>query len=365
MVRKEEFQYLFEKRNRFCLSIFLPTRRAGLIREVEEGRIQLKDLLHDAESCLTAAGLGRAEAEELLAPAQQLVERSEFWRYQSDGLAIFLAPGFFRYFNAPRKLQPFVAVADRFDMTPLLPLWTSENPFYLLALSLNRVRFFEGTEHTIFEVKLESLPTDLHEVLDYGVNQSTRQQHTLRAGLPEDALLYFRQIDQALHNLLNEQQAPLVLAAVEENLSLYHQANTYPALLDEGVTGNPDRLSADELLAKAQTIVQAYYHQVRNQAVMRYKECLDPAKTSKQLTAILPAAYQGRIYNLFVPMDAQKWGYFDSEHNVVFEHERPEARDQDLLNLAVVQTILHGGSVYALNSSEMPDGGSAAALFRY
>ena len=52
-------------------------------------------------------------------------------------------------------------------------------------------------------------------------------------------------------------------------------------------------------------------------------------------------------------------------HRAVFVHEGHETGDQDLLNLAVVQTILHGGSVYALDSSEMPDDSPAAALLRY
>lgn len=365
MLTENELQYLFETRHRFCVSIFLPTRRAGLIRELEEGRIQLKDLFRDAEARLTAAGLGKTEARELLAPARQVAARSQFWRYQSEGLAVFLAPGFLRYFSVPYKLPALVAVADQFDITPLLPLWTSEDRFYLLALSLKQVRVFEGTRYSIAGLDVRGLPQSLLEVLGYGVDKSLRQQHTLKAGLPEDELLYFRQIDEALHDLLKNRHIPLVVAGVEENLSLYRQANTYAGLLDEGIVGNPDRLSADELHAKAQPIIEAHYLRVRKQAVEQCKECLDPARISKELKDILPAASQGRIYHLFVPAGAQKWGYFDSEHNVVFVHDKHEAGDQDLLNLAAVQTILHGGSVYTLDSPEMPEGASIAALFRY
>jgi release factor family 3 len=365
MLSKEELRYLFEKRNRSCVSIFLPTRRAGLVSEMEEGRIQLKDLLHDAETRLTAAGLRKTETRELLAPARQLAERSQFWRHQSEGLALFLAHGFLRYFQVPRKFQVLAVVDDRFDITPLLPLWSSEDRFYLLALSLKHVRVFEGTRYAIAELDVTGLPKSLQEVLGYGVDQSLRQQHSLKPGLPEDELLYFRQINEAFRDPLKNQHVPLVLAGVEDALSLYRQANTYAGLLDDGIVGNPDRLSADELHAKALKYVRTYYDRAKNQAIVQYRERANASKTCKELHHVLPAAYQGRVYHLFVPTDVQKWGKFNPEQNELAVHENRQIGDHNLMNLAVVQTILNGGSVYVLDSSEMPDGSSIAALLRY
>jgi len=38
---------------------------------------------------------------------------------------------------------------------------------------------------------------------------------------------------------------------------------------------------------------------------------------------------------------------------------------EDLLDLAAVQTILHGGTVYIMKPDEMGDHGPIAAIFRY
>jgi hypothetical protein len=345
--------------------MFLPTRRAGLAREVEEGRIVLKDLLRDAESRLAGAGLLKSAAVELLSPVRQLVQRSMFWRYQSDGLALFLTHGFFRYFRLPLRLPAFVTIEERFEITPLLPLWTSENRFYLLALSLNQTRLFHGTRYAIAALDARDLPRSLHDALERSADESKRQQHTLKPGLPEDELLYFRQIDKGLREAIKDQRVPLVLAGVEDAMSLYRQANTYAGLLDKGVPGSPDRLSTEDLYAKARKIVEAHYDQAKSQAVRQYRERLDPAKTAKELREILPAAYQGRVYHLFVAAGGETWGRFDPEQNAVTVHESAERGDQELLNLAVIQTILHGGTVYALDPCEMPDGVLIAALFRY
>jgi hypothetical protein len=39
--------------------------------------------------------------------------------------------------------------------------------------------------------------------------------------------------------------------------------------------------------------------------------------------------------------------------------------EEDLLNLAAVQSILHGGRAFVLPGSKMPDGASIAASFRF
>jgi hypothetical protein len=366
LLSREELQYLFEKRNRFCVSIFLPTHPAGRdLRSIDQGRVQLKDLLRDAEARLASAGLQRTHLKDLLAPVGPLVEKSQFWRHQSDGLALFLAHGYFRYFQLPLQFKPFVAVADHFDITPLLPLWTSEDRFYLLALSRNRVRLFGGTHYSIGELDLKSVPRSLSEALECGVDESLRQQHTMKPGLPEDTLRYFRQIDDGLRHLLKDDHVPLALAGAEDALKLYRQVNTYPELLDEAVAGNPDKLSAEELHAAARKLVQAYYDQVRNQFIRRYQERSDAARTSWELGEILAAAHQGRVFCLFVQTDTHQWGQFDPDKGVVSGHDSPQLGDQNLVNLAVVQTILHGGSVYTLSPSEMPERSRIAALLRY
>jgi Bacterial archaeo-eukaryotic release factor family 3 len=360
---RDELRYLVQIRRHPCLSIFLPTHRAG--RETEEDRIRLKTLLRDAESLLATLGVPKRKSREVLAPARPLAEEREFWRWQSDGLALFLAPGYFRYFRVPLPLQDFMAAADRFDITPLLPLWTLEDRFHLLALSRNRVRLFEGTRFAVNEMDTHSIPKSFNEAIESQVDQSHREQHTARPGLPTDLLVYFRSIDRGLRCLLNAQRIPLVLAGVDEELSFYRQINTYEGLLPAGIVGDPDRLSASELHAKAWEIVQAHYDEARKMAIRQYTERADPGTNSSKLAEILPAARHGRVYCLYVALGAALWGGYDPEQDAVTMHDDAQPGDENLLNVAVVHTILNGGAVYALPEADMPEGAVVAALFRY
>ena len=143
------------------------------------------------------------------------------------------------------------------------------------------------------------------------------------------------------------------------------KSRLFEGLLPAGIVGNPDRLSAPELHVKAWEIVRESYDQARTLAIRQYTECADPSRNSSKLTEILPAASHGRVYTLYVPLGAALWGEFDPKDGTVSLHDQALPGDENLLNLAVVHTILNGGAVYALPQEQMPEGTVVASLFRY
>ena len=123
--------------------MFLPAHRVS--PESGQDRIRLKNLLNEAEERLVAGGLRPPAARDVLQPGRELLQADPFWSYQSDGLALFLAPGWSRVFRLPLDLPELLVVADRFHVKPLLPLLANDYRFYVLALSQNEVRLLEGT----------------------------------------------------------------------------------------------------------------------------------------------------------------------------------------------------------------------------
>jgi hypothetical protein len=96
MLNRAELRSLTGKKNSHCISIYLPTHRTGM--ETCQGQIKLKNLLREAENILLALGLTDKEANELISPAQQLLQRGKFWEHQLDGLALFITKDFFRHY---------------------------------------------------------------------------------------------------------------------------------------------------------------------------------------------------------------------------------------------------------------------------
>ncbi|MBD2435473.1 hypothetical protein H6G69_01485 [Nostoc sp. FACHB-110] len=65
------------------------------------------------------------------------------------------------------EFQELVVVSDRFHIKPLLHLINNDGKFYVLALSQQDLKFFEGTRSSLNKVVVENLPKSLDEALLY------------------------------------------------------------------------------------------------------------------------------------------------------------------------------------------------------
>lgn len=373
---RNELKTLMGKTEGPCVSIFMPTLRGGV--QSQQNPIRFKNMLREAEERLVASGLRPPEAKELLEPAQKLLQDGPFWR-QSNGIALFLSPKTYRYYRLPFDFEELLVVSDRFNVKPLLRLPATAERFYILALSQNRVRLFEGVNRKISEIDLEieDIPKSLAEAMKYDDVESERQAHSGSQGkllfhgnAPGDdakvnILRYFQQIDRGLKDVLRDKQAPLLLAGVGYLLSIYKEVNNYPYLLQEGIEGSPDRMEAEELYERAVAVLEPYSLKARQEAVDQYKQAAGTGLTSNGVKEIVPAAYYGRVDVLFVNNELHLWGAFDPDTNVVELKPKAEHGNGDLLDLAAVHTILNGGVVYAVKHEEMPENVLLAAVYRY
>jgi len=102
-LRTEDLETLLAERAGPCVSLYLPTHRTG--REMQQDPIRLKNLLRQAEHELEGVAIRGTDAAHLLKPARDLLAESSFWEHASDGLGVFLAPGFARMFRLPVSFQ--------------------------------------------------------------------------------------------------------------------------------------------------------------------------------------------------------------------------------------------------------------------
>ncbi len=360
-----------------CVSLFMPTHRGG--READP--IRWRTRLAQAEEQLIAGGRSAGQARELLAPARQLLEDVAFWKHQCDGLAGFVAPQSLHVYRLPLALEDLVVVGPRFQITPLLPLLSGNGRFYVLALSQNAVRLLQATRDSVSAVSLKGVPQNLAEALATHDRDEPLTFHTRPTSgggwgaifeghgvgiddAKDDLLRYFQRIDRGLHPLLREEQAPLVLAAVDYLQPLYRQASSYGYLLEGGIEGNPDRLSSQELHDRAWALVAPHFARVQEQALAQYRQLAGTGRTAHDLKEVVPAAAEGHIETLFVAQGRQCWGTYDPASGQVKEHAEGGPGAEDLLNLAALHTLQHGQHVYALEPERMPDRGLAAAIYR-
>ena len=377
-----------------CISIFLPTFRAG--GERQQNPIRLKNVVREvAERLEKDWGMRGPDADALLDPVKRLVDDSSFWLHQSDGLALFLSPDLFQSFRLPVQVKELAVVENRFHLKPLLPLLSGDGDghFYILSLSRKNIRLLSASRFRVDEIDLESqgVPTSFTEALgdlkqiQMQASTSSKTPHRFSMGprggpmfsahatgeenLEADLRNYFERFDDALARIDVDRRAPVVLAGVEYLLPIYRDAaTTFQNICEDALRGNMEGERAEDLHAAAWEIVEPHFLQERRKAAERFGDLSNSGRSSIDLNEILPAAQDGRVDSLFVARGVRSWGSYDGDKRKIKlqpDQKGPRNGNEDLLDLAAVQTYLNGGKVFVVDQQEVPEGKSLAAVFRY
>ncbi len=365
------------------ISIFQPTHRTG--QETQQDPLRFKNQLREVEKQLLGSGMGPREVSAFLQPAQALLDDSDFWDHQRDGLAVFISANDFHYYHLPFYVEELLIIARSYYVKPVLPLFTNNGHYYILAISQNAVRLFEGTRYSVGQIDLpDGTPVSLEEALALDDPQKQLQMHTgtsqgeagkgmFHGQGPGDEEQkawiekYLNLVDVGLKNIFHELRVPLVLAGVDYLLPIYHKVSDYAHIMEEGITGSPEHLRPEELREKAWPIVEAYFNQVTKDTVKEYLQLANKDRATDNIEKIVTAAFNGRVDKLILSVEAQVWGTFDPETGkVILNSDGQGTLDHiALLDFAAMKTLQNGGAVYALSLDEMPTGSPVAAVFRY
>ncbi len=306
----EELKSLAATQAAACVSIYLPTHGSG--PDSQQDSIRLKNMLGEAERRLASNGLRSNDARRLLAPADELVPRHNFAQASSAGLAIFLGPDTFQHYWLPFPVEEVLNIGRRFHLKPLLPMLAPDGIFYVLALSQNSVRLLEGTRHSVREVELPGVPKSLAEATageegenlpqyrggQRGPGANSPQQagvyHGTAAAGDEtrvDLLRFFHMVDEGLRAWLGPSVAPLVVAGVEYLHPVYRDANEYPHLVEQGITGNAEGARPEDLHAQAWEIVRPLFTAGRAAAAEQFRQLAGngDGRAATNVATIVPA----------------------------------------------------------------------------
>src|SRR5690606_22313499 len=101
VLTREIFQNLAEYRSDVCISLYMPTHKSGVQVNEMQDNINFKTPLQQVTSSLKANGVDALQIQKILEPGYELLRNDSFWRSMSNGLAVFMADGFFKYVKMP------------------------------------------------------------------------------------------------------------------------------------------------------------------------------------------------------------------------------------------------------------------------
>jgi len=380
---RENLKELLAERTGPCVSVYMPAITSG--EGTRQNPIRFRKLLREAGKKLAAAGYKAAMTEKLLSKARLLLDDRTFWQHQSGGLALFLSEDVKRVYSMPLIFREMTLVSDHFGVTPLLPFFAEDGRFSVLALNQDSARFYQCSRHSVVQVPLERISSNIAELLDLNPREKQLQFHANNEGhggvggraemfhghaqdsdeSKSNILTYFQSVNRGINAMLKADGSPLVTAGVEYLTRIYAQANTYPNLYESSVCGSMNLMRPEELRDRAWTLVKSRFEEEALAAVNRYEEFLGTRNVSKHIREILAAAEEGRVSTLLVSSGAQRWGVFDPASGEVALDANPDTGDTELVDLCVTSALRHGGKVYVLEQSKMPGTSPMAAIFNH
>ena len=383
VLSKEQFAELANYKSDCCISLYMPTTRStNADANRQKDFISFKNKLQQLTASLKEKKMDMTQIERLLKPGYDLLRTEEFWSNLAQGLALYIADGHFKYIKLPITPEEETLINSTFFLTPLIPVITSKDYFYVLVLSKKQAKFYRADAFGIQFINVPGMPRGVDDVVHFEEKDDEdlfrtetigagagASYHGIGTGRPDhktDLAMYFDEVDETLwKEVLNRENVPLLLAGVEYLIPIYKEVAKYKPIWQEAMTGSHEHENTQSLYQQARTIMEPYFEERVDKALNIYANQSATELTSSIPEDVIPAAHYGRIAQLFVMKGEHIWGNFDEMNNQLTIHPTQQEGDECLVDRTVIKTLMTGGEVFMLPERRMPGGSKLAAIMRY
>jgi hypothetical protein len=383
MMGKEQFAELANFQNERCISFYMATTNSTSVEaNRQKDFIAFKNKLQQLSAILKDKQVDQTQIERLLKPGYDLLRNEGFWPNLWQGLAVFVADGFFRYIKLPITPREEMLLNSTFYLTPLIPVMTSKDYFYVLVISKKQAKLYRADEFGMRYIPVKGMPKGVEDVVHFEEKDDDdlfrtdtagagagAVYHGIGTGRPEpkaNLAMYFDEVDETLwKEVLNKENVPLLLAGVEYLIPIYKQVAKYKPIWDDAITGSHEHEDTQSLYQQAREKMAPYFRERVTKALNSFANQSATELTSSVLDDVIPAAHYGRVSQLFAVKGEHLWGRFDEMNNVLTIHAAQEEDDECLVDKTVIKTLLNGGEVFILPADKMPGGSKLAAIMRY
>ncbi|MEV0221877.1 chemotaxis protein [Streptomyces sp. NPDC050704] len=345
-----------------AVSVLTPTHR----REPDKAQdpVRLRKVVTEARKQLEAdPGVTRERRMDVVKQLEQALAEVDL-AHVEDGLAIFAAPGEHQVWSLARTVPERVVLSDTFLTRNLVAAQAAERPFWVLAVSADRISLWSGGTGHVTEARTAGFPLarsledpDAERKERVGDLPSTfrdeRTRHFMRAG------------DTALAGLLRTDPRPVYVTGERAALALLDEVGTVGRDAVHVPHGGLAHAGPDAVWQAVRPLVTA---QDREHADTVTRE-LETARGRRAFAAGVDEVWQnataGRIRLLAVEENYRVTVRDDGgDHLVPAESDDLDARD-DIVDEIVEQCLDTGAQVRFVPDGTLDDAQGIAGVLRY
>lgn len=361
-----EFKSLVSTRDGACVSIYVAT--TPVTQNVGATVIELGNLAKQALQQLAAVDQDKRRVAAVAEHLDDLAADDDFWRFQANGLAVFVTPQSLQTFRLPNRLQSMVQVSDRFHLKPLLRAITVPHSAFVLALAENDVRLVEVfPDMPATEVHIRDMPKDAGSATGRASVNDRSPSGRIHGSEGQKVLLrqYARKVDAAIRPVLAGRGEPLIAAATEPLLSIWRSVNSYPGLVDRAIETSPGHMTPADLADHARPILDGIHTGLIDRFRGSFEAAIKQGRATTDVALAARASTYGAIDTLLVDIDEVIPGTVDEATGAVTFADEEGAASYGIVDEIAGRALLSGATVLGVRKGDIPDGAPLAATLRY
>ncbi len=324
-----------------CLTVLLPATHPG----APEG-----DKLTELKSLLKGQGIGADVS-------RQIVAELELHNLAGGGpgIVLFARRDSVEVYRAKVEAAKVVA-GDRFFLLPVLGDARLTHRIFILGLSKKVLRLLQFEDGECQSLELPAgMPASLEESRGVDAGDTKMKNHapggvgsvrfgTSAADEDQERHLehWFSRVDEGIAKVAGSE--PVLLMGLEDELAAFRRAAKRSSLMEGHIEHGIKDFSLGEIAHWAGECAQEVQVREALKALDRIREWKDRKLVVTDSEEVNQAAIEGRVQVLCIGVDWEQ---------------------EELVNLAVTETLCHGGEVFAVTGGVMSQGCPSAALLRY
>ena len=341
-----------------CVTLAFNTHRT--YPEYQSDAIRLKNMIREAESLLSASA-DKEVVSSVMDRLEPLLKEVDHTR-NLDGMVVFANPDLLELVRLPISVTNRVEVANAFSIRDLVRADNESSGYSVLVLSRRNARLIEAYNDQVVTDEFEGFPIE-NEVVEVDTLKLTMASGT-------DNLIenFFKQVDNAVQNVINQKKLVMIVATEERN---FHHYNKVTARA-ENIVGHINRNRDDEesrLIAQhAWPLIHAELLKRNDGRINELKQAVSKGTFLSDLNDIARAVAEGRGRTLYV-----ETGYVQpatvTEGRYELMNSAAEANGSkvvpDAVEEIITATLNYGGDIVFLEGQNLEKFDGLALLTRY